>query len=36
MSDSDVKHFLVVYDITAARADVRPFGRDYESGAGGL
>lgn len=31
MSERDVKHFLVVYDIPAARADVTPFERDYQA-----
>jgi hypothetical protein len=29
MTDRDVQHFLVVYNIPAGHADVTPFGRDY-------
>ena len=29
MTTSDVKHFLVVYNIPAQKADVVPFGSDY-------
>jgi len=31
MSDKKIKHFLVVYDIPKAEADVRPFNTDYEA-----
>lgn len=31
MTAADIKHFLVVYDIAAGRADVRPFGTDYDA-----
>jgi hypothetical protein len=31
MSPADIKHFLVIYDIPAQAADVRPFGEDYEA-----
>lgn len=30
MTESDIKHFLVVYDIPAGRVSVRAFGTDYE------
>lgn len=31
MTSPDIKHFLVVYDIAAGRADVRAFGTDYDA-----
>jgi hypothetical protein len=31
MSPSDIKHFLVVYDIAAGRADVRSYDTDYDA-----
>lgn len=31
MSDRELRHFLVLYDIPAAHADVVSFGRDYKS-----
>jgi hypothetical protein len=31
VSPSDIKHFLVVYDISAGRAEVRPYGTDYDA-----
>jgi hypothetical protein len=31
MSPADIKHFLVIYDIEARRAEVRPFGTDYDA-----
>lgn len=31
MSVEDLNHFLVVYRISLAKAEVRPFGHDYES-----
>ena len=31
MSPSDIKHFLVIYDINAGNAEVRPFGTDYDA-----
>jgi hypothetical protein len=31
MSERELRHFLVVYDIPAAHADVVQFERDYES-----
>ncbi len=31
MSPADIKHFLVVYDIPSAHADVRPYGLDYDA-----
>jgi hypothetical protein len=31
MTERDVRHFLVVYDIAAAQADVVEFERDYEA-----
>ncbi|HEV3072759.1 MAG TPA: hypothetical protein VGY76_15175 [Solirubrobacteraceae bacterium] len=31
MSPADIKHFLVVYDIPSAHADVRPYGTDYDA-----
>ncbi len=30
MSPADIKHFLIVYDIPSSRADVRPYGTDYD------
>lgn len=30
MSDNDIKHFLVIYDVNRGEAEVRPFGTDYE------
>jgi hypothetical protein len=31
VSPSEIKHFLVVYDIRAGRADVRPYDTDYDA-----
>lgn len=31
MSPADIKHFLIVYDIPTAHADVRPYGTDYDA-----
>jgi hypothetical protein len=31
MSPADIKHFLIVYDIPSAHADVRPYGTDYDA-----
>lgn len=31
MSENDIKHFLVVYDLAAAKAQVREFGTDYDA-----
>ncbi len=31
MSPTDIKHFLLVYDIPSAHADVRPYGTDYDA-----
>jgi hypothetical protein len=31
MSSADIKHFLVIYDIHARSAEVRPFGTDYDA-----
>ena len=31
MSPSEVKHFLVVYEISAGKGDVVPFERDYDA-----
>lgn len=31
MSPTDIKHFLVIYDIKARHAEVRPFGTDYDA-----
>jgi hypothetical protein len=31
MSPDDIKHFLIVYDIPSAHADVRPYGTDYDA-----
>jgi hypothetical protein len=31
MSPADIKHFLVIYDINASNAEVRPFGTDYDA-----
>ncbi len=31
MSPDDIKHFLIVYDIPSANADVRPYGIDYDA-----
>lgn len=30
MTDADIKHFLVVYDLAEGKAKVRSFGVDYE------
>lgn len=30
-SADNAKHFLIVYDIPSAHADVRPYGTDYDS-----
>jgi hypothetical protein len=30
MSSVDIKHFLVIYDIEAGKAEVREFGTDYD------
>lgn len=31
MSPADIEHFLIVYDIPSANADVRPYGTDYDA-----
>jgi len=31
MSPDDIEHFLIVYDIPSANADVRPYGTDYDA-----
>ena len=31
MSPDDIKHFLVIYDIAARHAEVRPFETDYDA-----
>lgn len=31
MNASDIKHFLVTYDVAAGNASVREFGNDYEA-----
>jgi hypothetical protein len=31
MSPDDIRHFLIVYDIPSAHADVRPYGTDYDA-----
>jgi hypothetical protein len=31
MSPDEIKHFLIVYDIPSAHADVRPYGTDYDA-----
>lgn len=31
MSPADIKHFLIVYDIPSAHADVRRYGTDYDA-----
>ena len=31
MSELDIRHFLVVYDLSKGRATVREFGTDYDS-----
>jgi hypothetical protein len=31
MSPADINHFLIVYDIPSAHADVRPYGTDYDA-----
>jgi hypothetical protein len=31
MTAADIKHFLIIYDITARRAEVQPFGTDYDA-----
>jgi hypothetical protein len=30
MSATQIQHFLVIYDIASGRAEVEPFGEDYE------
>jgi len=30
MTAADIKHFLVIYDIGAGKAEVREFGTDYD------
>jgi hypothetical protein len=30
MSATDIKHFLVIYDIDASQAEVKEFGTDYD------
>lgn len=30
MTENDIKHFLVIYDIPARKASVKPFGTDYD------
>jgi hypothetical protein len=31
MTDADIRHFLIVYDIPTAKAQVRDFGTNYEA-----
>lgn len=31
MSDNKIQHFLVIYDIPNGKADVTPYGTDYEA-----
>jgi hypothetical protein len=31
MSESDIRHFLVVYNLAEGRANVREFGTDYDA-----
>lgn len=31
MSPNEINHFLVVYDIAAQHAEVRPYGTDYDA-----
>jgi hypothetical protein len=31
MSPADIKHFLILYDIPSAHAEVRPYGTDYDA-----
>lgn len=31
MSPHDINHFLVIYDVAAARSSVREFGTDYDA-----
>jgi len=30
MTSADIRHFLIVYDIPSAQAQVRDFGTDYD------
>lgn len=30
MTDTEIKHFLIVYDIEAGKAEVTSFGEDYD------
>jgi len=31
MNPADIKHFLIVYDIPSAHAEVRPYDTDYDA-----
>ncbi len=31
MSPDDIKHFLIAYDVTSGKTDVREFGTDYDA-----
>ena len=31
MTEADIKHFLIVYDIPSGKAQVRRFGTDYDA-----
>jgi len=31
MSPDEIKHFLVVYDLATGKAEVQPFGTDYDA-----
>jgi hypothetical protein len=31
MTDADIRHFLIVYDIPTSKASVRDFGTDYDA-----
>jgi len=31
MTATEIKHFLVIYDVTARKVTVRPFGTDYDT-----
>jgi hypothetical protein len=31
MTDADIRHYLIVYDIPTAKASVRDFGTDYDA-----
>jgi hypothetical protein len=34
MTEADIQHFLIVYDIPSGKAQVRDFGTDYEAALG--